>query len=205
VWVTEHGYPAATPYQYDRAYRGGDAAQAAYLTQTLVGLGEVGAPQVFVTLRDDVLGQYASEGLEHIEDTNPDAMTRRPSFDVVKRIIDNWDQLMAWRAQQRDNEQQQRIQQAAAAVSASEARAARAKFREARVRVHAARGALAHPPRSKKRLARLKTRLARARALLAGRRMMLLWHSAHARWYSDRAYERGVAVGLLKQRIASGG
>ena len=37
------------------------------------------------------------------------------------------------------------------------------------------------------------------------RRMMLLWHSAHARWYSDRAYERGVAVGLLKQRIASGG
>ena len=205
LWVTEHGYPAATPYQYDRAYRGGDAAQAAYLTQTLVGLGEVGAPQVFVTLRDDVLGQYASEGLEHIEDANPDALTRRPSFDAVKRIIDNWDQLMTWRAQQRENEHQQRTQQAAAAVSASEARTARAKFREARVRVHAARDAVAHPPRSKKRLARLKARLARARALLAGRRMMLLWHSAHARWYSDRAYERGVAVGLLKQRIASGG
>lgn len=205
LWVTEHGYPAAPEYQYDSAYRGGDAAQAAYLTQTLVGLGEVGAPQVFVTLRDDVLGQYASEGLAHIEDANPDALTRRPSFGAVKRIIDNWDLLMAWRAQQRENEQQQRVQEAAAAVSASEARTARAKFREARLRMRAALDALANPPRSKKRLARLKTRLARARALLAGRRMMLLWHSAHARWYADRAHERGVAVGLLKQRIAEGG
>ena len=52
---------------------------------------------------------------------------------------------------------------------------------------------------------RLAGRLARARALLAGRRALLLWHSSHARWHGERAYERGVAVALLKQRIASGG
>ena len=205
LWVTEHGYPADPAFQTDRAYAGGDAAQAAYLVQTLVGLGEAGAPQVFVTLRDNLEGEYASEGLEHIDEANGYAVARRGSFAAVQRVIDNWDQLMAWRAQQRENEQQQRMQQAAAAVSASEARTARAKFREARLRVHAAQDALADPPRSKKRVARMKARLARARALLAGRRMMLLWHSAHARWHSDRAYERGVAVGLLKQRIASGG
>jgi hypothetical protein len=205
LWVTEHGYPADPAFQTDRAYAGGDAAQAAYLVQTLVGLGEAGAPQVFVTLRDNLEGEYASEGLEHIDEANGYAVARRGSFAAVQRVIDNWDQLMAWRAQQRENEQQQRMQQAAAAVSASEARTARAKFREARLRVHAAQGALADPPRSKKRVTRMKARLARARALLAGRRMMLLWHSAHARWHSDRAYERGVAVGLLKQRIASGG
>ena len=205
LWVTEHGYPADPAFQTDRAYAGGDAAQAAYLVQTLVGLGEAGAPQVFVTLRDNLEGEYASEGLEHIDEANGYAVARRGSFAAVQRVIDNWNQLMAWRAQQRENEQQQRMQQAAAAVSASEARTARAKFREARLRVHAAQDALADPPRSKKRVARMKARLARARALLAGRRMMLLWHSAHARWHSDRAYERGVAVGLLKQRIASGG
>ena len=205
LWVTEHGYPADPAFQTDRAYAGGDAAQAAYLVQTLVGLGEAGAPQVFVTLRDNLEGEYASEGLEHIDEANGYAVARRGSFATVQRVIDNWDQLMAWRAQQRENEQQQRMQQAAAAVSASEARTARAKFREARLRVHAAQGALADPPRSKKRVTRMKARLARARALLAGRRMMLLWHSAHARWHSDRAYERGVAVALLKQRIASGG
>jgi hypothetical protein len=112
---------------------------------------------------------------------------------------------MAWREEQRENEREQSVQQAAAAVSASEARTARAKFRDARLHVHAAQDELARPRLSKKTKTRLTRRLARARALLAGRRTVLLWHSAHARWHSERAYERGVAVGLLKQRIASGG
>jgi hypothetical protein len=205
LWVTEHGYPADPAYQVDRAYTGGDAAQAAYLTQTLVGLGEVGAPQVFVTLRDNLDGEYASEGLERIDESAGNAVTRRQSFATVQRLVGNWDQLMAWRAEQRENEREQRVQQAAAAVSASEARTARAKFRDARLRVHAAQDELADPPRSKTRLARLTARLARARALLAGRRTMLLWHSAHTRWHSERAFERGVAIAFLKQRIASGG
>jgi hypothetical protein len=205
LWVTEHGYPADPAFQTDKAYTGGDAAQAAYLTQTLVGLGEAGAPEVFVTLRDNLEGEYASEGLEHIDEAAGNAVTRRESFAAVQRLVDNWDQLMAWRDEQRENEREQRVQQAAAAVSASEARSARAKFKEARLRVHDAQDELARPRLSKKDAARLTRRLARARAMLAGRRTMLLWHSAHARWHSERAYERGVAVGLLKQRIASGG
>ena len=210
LWVTEHGYPADPAFQSDRAYTGGDAAQAAYLTQTLVGLGEVSAPQVFVTLRDNLEGEYASEGLEHIDEANGNAVARRPSFDAVRRVIANWDELMATRAQQRENEQQQRVEQAAAALSTNEARTARAKFRDARLRVHAAQDALAAPRRGtqrrvEKRLARLKSRVMRARALLAGRRTMLLWHSASARWHTDRAYERAVAAELLRRRIASGG
>jgi hypothetical protein len=205
LWVTEHGYPADPAYQTDRAYAGGDTAQAAYLTQTLVGLGELGAPQVFVTLRDNLEGEYASEGLEHIDEAADNAVTRRESFATVQRIAANWDQLMAWRDEQRENEREQRVQEAAAALSVTEARAARAKFREARLRVHAAQDELARPRLTKTAKTRLARRLARARAMLAGRRTMLLWHSAHARWHSERAYERGVAVGLLKQRIASGG
>jgi hypothetical protein len=205
LWVTEHGYPADPAFQTDRAYMGGDAAQAAYLTQTLVGLGEAGAPQVFVTLRDNLDGEYASEGLEDIDEAADNAVTRRESFATVQRLVANWDQLMAWRGEQRENERQQRVQQGLAAVSASQALAAREKFREARLRVHAAQDDLARPRLSQKKRARLARRLARARAMLAGRRTMLLWHSAHARWYSGRAYERGVAAALLKERIAGGG
>jgi hypothetical protein len=205
LWVTEHGYPADPAFQTDRAYTGGDAAQAAYVTQTLVGLGEAGAPQVFVTLRDNLEGEYASEGLEHIDEAAGNAVTRRESFTTVQRLVANWDQLMAWRGEQRENERQQQVQQGLAAVSASQARAAREKFRDARLRVHAAQDDLARPRLSQKKRARLARRLARARAMLAGRRTMLLWHSAHARWYSGRAYERGVAAALLKERIAAGG
>ena len=195
LWVTEHGYPADPAFQVDRAYTGGDAAQAAYLTQTLVGLGEAGAPQVFVTLRDnpELGAQYVSEGL-----------VGRASFAAVQRLVQNWDQVMAGRDEQRENEREQRLEQAAAAISASEARSARAKFRVARLRVHAAQDEVARPHRSRKLKTRLSRRLARARAMLAGRRTMLLWHSAHARWHSDRATERGQAVELLKQRIAGG-
>jgi hypothetical protein len=205
LWVTEHGYPADPAFQTDSAYAAGDPSQAAYLTQTLVGLGEAGAPQVFVTLRDNLDGEYASEGLERIDEAAGNAVTRRESFATVQRLVGNWDQLMAWRAEQRENEHEQRVQQALAAVSASQARAAREKFREARLRVHAAQDNLARPRLAKKKRTRLTRRLARARAMLAGRRTMLLWHGAHARWYSGRAYEHGVAVALLKQRIANGG
>jgi hypothetical protein len=195
LWVTEHGYPADPAFQVDRVYAGGDAAQAAYLTQTLVGLGEAGAPQVFVTLRDnpDLGAQYVSEGL-----------IGRESFGAVQRLVQNWDQLMAWRSEQRVNEREQFLEQAAAAISASQARIARVKFRDARLRVHAAQDDVAERHRSRRVKVRLTRRLARARAMLAGRRTMLLWHSAFARWHADRADERGRAVELLKQQIAGG-
>jgi hypothetical protein len=148
-----------------------------------------------VTLRDNPeLGpQYVSEGL-----------VGRASFAAVQRLAQNWDQVMAWRDEQRVNEREQRLEQAAAAISASEAKSARAKFRDARLRVHAAQDDAARPRRSRSVKTRLARRLARARAMLAGRRTMLLWHSAHARWHSDRAVERGQAVELLKLRIAGG-
>jgi hypothetical protein len=204
LWVTEHGYPADPVFQSDRVYAGGDAAQAAYLTQTLVGLGELDAPQVFVTLRDNLEGEYASEGVENIGPEPDYAVTRRPAFDAVRRLVENWDQLMAWRDEQRVNEQEQRVHQAAAIVSATEARSARVKFRDARLRVHSAQDELARPRRSRKVKVRLARRLARARAMLAGRRTMLVWNRALARWHSERAYERGQAAELLKQRIAGG-
>jgi hypothetical protein len=204
LWVTEHGYPADPAYQVDPAFTGGDAAQAGYLTQSLLGLGEVGAGQVFVTLRDNLEGEYATEGLVHI-DSAPDApATRRASFDAVRRLTTNWDQLMAWRREQRENERLVQEYQAIAAVEAGEARIARVKFEQARALVHAAQDRFADAPRSERVKKRLLRRLARARALLAGRRTALLWHSACSRWQRSRAAERRAAVEALKAQIAGG-
>jgi hypothetical protein len=50
LWVTEFGYSSDPAYQYDRAYRYGPAAQAAYLRRALPALLAGGAARVFVTL-----------------------------------------------------------------------------------------------------------------------------------------------------------
>jgi hypothetical protein len=208
LWVTEHGYAADPAFQSDRAYTGGDPSQAAYLTQSLVGLGEAGAPEVFVTLHDGGLdGEYATEGLERIDDTGGGdyAITRRPSFDAVRRVVTDWDQLMAWRAEQREHEQDQRVEQAKTALWSDDVRAARDRFREARGHVHAVQDDLARPGIPAKTAARVSRRLDRARALLAGRRAALAWKGAIAGWHSRRAYDHGVAVALLKQQIAGAG
>jgi hypothetical protein len=63
LWVTEHGYPSDPAYQYDPAYTAGSAAQAAYLTASVPTLLDAGASRVFVTERDNLDGQWASEGL----------------------------------------------------------------------------------------------------------------------------------------------
>jgi hypothetical protein len=207
LWVTEHGYAADPAFQTDPAYKGGDPSQAAYLTQTLVGMGEVGADQVFVTLRDDLVpGPYASEGLEHIDETpgSDYPVTRRASFGAVKRVIDDWDLLMMWRGQQRDNERDERLEQAKAVVWKSEARTARAQFREARMVVRRQQEDLARRGRSPRAAARLTTRLERSRALLAGRRIVLLLRGALAGWHSQRAQDHAGAVALLEKQIAGG-
>ena len=207
LWVTELGYPADPAFQTDPAYKDGDASQAAYLTQSLLGLGEAGAPEVFVTLRDNsaLEGKYVSEGLEQIDETpgGDYPVTRRASFAAVHRLIENWDQLLAWRQQQRDYEQDQRVEQAKAAIWAGDARIARKQFHAARLRVHAAQDDVARPRLPARTAARLSRRLDRARALLAGRRTLLLLRSAISNWHSRRAYENAVAVALLKQRIAA--
>ena len=204
LWVTEHGYPADPAYQVDPAFTGGDAAQAGYLTQSLVGLGEAGAEQVFVTLRDNLDGEYASEGLVHIDSTPDAAAARRASFAAVRRLATNWDQLMAWRREQRENERLVQLYLAVASVEAAQARIARVKFAQARALVHDAQDAFADAPRSARIQKRLLRRLARVRALVAGRRTALLWHRAYSRWQRSRAAERSVAVEALKAQIAGG-
>ena len=205
LWVTEHGYPADPAYQDDPGFIGGDAAQAGYLTQSLVDLGEAGAEQVFVTLRDNLDGAYASEGLVHIEGGADTPAARRASFTAVRRLTANWEQVMGWRREQREHERLAQLREAAASLEASEARAARSKFRLARTLVHDAQDAYASAPRSRKLVRnRLLRRLARVRALLAGRRTALLWHSAYARWQRDRAADQRLAVEALKAQIAGG-
>jgi hypothetical protein len=63
LWVTEHGYPSDPAYQYDPGFSGGEASQAAYLSASIPTLIAAGAAEVFVTERDNLTGQFASEGL----------------------------------------------------------------------------------------------------------------------------------------------
>jgi len=92
VWVTEHGYPADPAFQWDPAFRGGEPAQAAFLSESLPLLAEAGAAQVFVTLRDNLWGEYLSEGLVHIDEAQPAGpAARRSSFDVVRSVAGGWD------------------------------------------------------------------------------------------------------------------
>jgi hypothetical protein len=63
LWVTEHGYPADPAFQYDRAYASGAASQAAYLRASVPALLDGGAAKVFITERDNLGDQFASEGL----------------------------------------------------------------------------------------------------------------------------------------------
>jgi hypothetical protein len=94
LWVTEHGYPGATRYQYDRAFRGGERAQAAFLAQSLRRLKTAGARQVFVTLRDswssEFLGEYASEGVINLGERSPFPVRQKASFDVVRKLNARW-------------------------------------------------------------------------------------------------------------------
>lgn len=91
VWVTEHGYPADPAFQWDPAYRGGDAAQAAFLRESIPRLADAGAEQVFVTLRDNLWGEYLSEGLVHVDESVPTyPAARRPAFEVSRALSDEW-------------------------------------------------------------------------------------------------------------------
>jgi hypothetical protein len=168
-----------------------------------VGLGETGAEQVFVTLRDNLEGQYASEGLVHIDEAPGTPTTRRASFNAVRRLAKNWEQVMGWRREQRENERRARLHDAVAIMETGEARTARAKFALARGLVHGAQDAYAQAPRSSRIRKRLLRRLARVRALVASRRTALVWHTAYARWQRGLAAERRLEVEALKARIAA--
>jgi hypothetical protein len=210
LWITEFGYPADPAYQDDPAFTGGDAAQAAYLTESLVDLGEAGAEQVFVTLRDEGEGEYASEGLVHI-DGGPDApATRRPAFDAVRRLATRWNEVMGWRREQRRNERVAQRYQALSAAEASQARLAREQLSLARGLVPGALNAYAdargggrtRKPRGARARQPLLRRLARVRARVAATQTSFFWHGAYARRQSERAHRHAVAAKLLRRRIA---
>lgn len=102
LWVTEHGYPGDTRYQYDRAYRGGEDAQADFLRRSLPALRKAGARQVFVTQRDawrsEFLGEYGSEGVISLGQRSPFAVRRKPAFGVVTRLTGRWRKAQRLRA-----------------------------------------------------------------------------------------------------------
>jgi hypothetical protein len=84
LWVTEFGYPATDDCQSDPVYRGGEPAQARYLAHGLSTLTRAGARQVFVTLRDNLDGCWASEGITTIGTQWPYASRRKPAFRAVR-------------------------------------------------------------------------------------------------------------------------
>ena len=123
VWVTEHGYPADPAFQWDPAFRGndvgsGERAQAALLERSIPLLARAGAGQVFVTLRDNLYGEYLSEGLVHIDDSQPgDPATRRPAFGAVRDLAIRWDPVLYTRSGARDQLAQRDELQSSAAKS----------------------------------------------------------------------------------------
>jgi hypothetical protein len=186
VWVTEHGYPADPAFQGDPAFRGGEPAQAAFLTESVLSLAEAGAAEVFVTLRDNLDGGFASEGVVDIEDHSPFAVRRKPSFAAVRRLVDRWDELMAARAEQRRAEEAARLELAAAAAVRLRAARYRAAARRlaAKLRRLRARYRRAQRDGVRDRLARRIDRTSRA---LRGRRFQTLFVRAVAGQYSQRA------------------
>ncbi len=96
LWVTEHGYPADTAYQNDSRYRGGEAAQARFLRDSLPTLVRAGAAQIFVSTRDtwpDEFGPqspFNSEGVASVSDDAPYTVHRRQASAVVRSLAREW-------------------------------------------------------------------------------------------------------------------
>jgi hypothetical protein len=126
IWVTEHGYPADPAFQWDPAYRGtdaatGNAAQADLLRHSIPLLAKAGASQIFITLRDNLYGEYLSEGIDHIDESQPgDPATRRPSFATVRDLAIAWDPAVYRRSgaieQQREADELTRLAQSSTAA-----------------------------------------------------------------------------------------
>jgi hypothetical protein len=186
VWVTEHGYPGDTAFQADPAFRGGEAAQAAFLTESVLSLGEAGAAEVFVTLRDNLDGGFASEGVVDIEDHAPFAVRRKPAFAAMRRLVDRWGELTAARAEQRRAEEAARLALARAAPWRLQAAGYRAAARSVSAKLTRlrARFRLARREYVRKRLARA---IDRTSLTLRRKRSGAGWSRAIADDYAQRA------------------
>jgi hypothetical protein len=186
VWVTEHGYPGDMAFQSDPVFRGGEPAQAAFLTESVLSLAEAGAAEVFVTLRDNLDGGFASEGVVDIEDQSPFAVRRKPSFAAVRRLVDRWDELIAARAEQRRAEEAARLQLAAAAAYRLQAAGYRAAARPLAAKLQRLRERRRRARRERVR-ARLAREIERTSLKLRRRRGQAIFVRAMADDYTLRA------------------
>jgi hypothetical protein len=92
LWVTEHGYPSDPTYQYDPEYRGGLLSQAKYLMASIPTLIDAGAAEVFVTERDNLAGQFASEGVVGGDVFDPPVanptVVEKPAYAALRTMAD---------------------------------------------------------------------------------------------------------------------
>jgi hypothetical protein len=92
LWVTEHGYPSDPPFQYDPAYASGAPSQGAFLVASIPTLLDAGAEAVFVTERDNLGGEFASEGVLGGDVLDPPVADpqpiEKPAYAAVRSIAD---------------------------------------------------------------------------------------------------------------------
>jgi hypothetical protein len=186
VWVTEHGYPGDAAFQADPAFRGGEPAQAAFLTESVLSLAEAGAAEVFVTLRDNLDGGFASEGVVDIDDHAPFAARRKQSFSAVRRLVDRWDELLAARADQRRAEEAARLELAAVATYRLQAAGYRAATSPLAAKLTRLRARHRRARRESVR-ERLKVQIDRTSLSLRRRRGQAIFVRAMADDYAQRA------------------
>jgi hypothetical protein len=186
VWVTEHGYSDELAFQNDPAFRGGEAAQAAFLTESVLGLAAAGADQVFVTFRDNLWERWLTEGVVEIGEGPPHSARRKPAFAAMRRLVDNWPALAAAHAERTSHESAFRTAKAGAAAGAAMLRWERTLARAARRRLTRLRMRLLRAPPSPAR-ALLRRRVARANARLRRHLDGVGWAKAITRDYRVRA------------------
>jgi hypothetical protein len=200
VWVTETGYPADPAYQRDPAFVGGEGAQAAFLTESVLSLVEAGAGEVFVTLRDNLWELFLTEGVITVGDQPPYAVRRKPAFAAMRRLVDSWDRLVALRLEQRAHEETSRRLSAQAAAVARKTRALRPRVRVAKLRLALLRAL--HRDAEPGARARLARRVSRADGRLRRCRTELAWIRALAADYRRRAASHRLHAASVAASIA---
>ncbi|MGI8845063.1 MAG: hypothetical protein ACR2HC_02635 [Thermoleophilaceae bacterium] len=95
TWVTEHGSPSDPAFQLGAPVPSGEAAQAAYLARSLPALGLAGADQVFVTLRDEGAGEFASEGIVAGRGLPDSPFRRKLAWQTVLDATRAWPMVLA--------------------------------------------------------------------------------------------------------------
>jgi hypothetical protein len=208
VWVAEHGYSGDSAYQTDGLFRGGEPAQAAYLTESVLALAAAGADQVFVTLRDNLWGRFLSEGVVAIDEASPQFARRKPAFAAVRRLADRWPALAPAYAERRHHADAARAMQALAAAAARNVAAQRRLARATRVRLRRARSrhrrALRSDAVTSTSRARIRSQVARATADLRERRTGVGWAKASAADYRARATLNALRARELAAFVAGG-